>query len=368
MSESIVPRFAFILHPLSVADVARKYGLTRYLPTCCVEALLRHVKPRVVSEITGVRSPTGAETSGWFIGCPLTSRQLIEGAVQKSLDTIIACGELAAAEGAEIVGLGAFTSVVGDAGITVAEALDIGVTTGNSYTVATAVEGTLEAARQVDLDPAQARVVILGATGSIGQVCARLLANRVGALTLNARRRGPLEQLAQQLTQEGAVVDVTTSINHALHEADLVIAVTSAVEAVVEPGMLKPGTVVCDVARPRDVSRKVAEQRQDVLVIEGGAVEVPGPVEFNLDFGFPPGTAYACMAETMILALEGRTGDYSLGRDLRLQQVQEIAQLGQKHGFRLAGFRSFERPVSPEQIARVRQAARKSQTAPGREV
>lgn len=46
-----------------------------------------------------------------------------------------------------MVGLGAFTSIVGDAGITVAKNLDIAVTSGNSYTVATALEGTREAVR-----------------------------------------------------------------------------------------------------------------------------------------------------------------------------------------------------------------------------
>ena len=92
-------------------------------------------------------------------------------------------------------------------------------------------------------------------------------------------------------------------------------------------------------------------------MIEGGAVAVPGNVEFNLNFGFPPGLSYACMAETMILALEGRCEDYSLGRDISIEQVQEIAGLAVKHGFKLAGFRSFERKVSQEYIDRVRAAA-----------
>ena len=39
--------------------------------------------------------------------------------------------------------------------------------------------------------------------------------------------------------------------------------------------------------QPRDISTKVAETRDDVLVIEGGIVEVPGDVNFNFDFGFP---------------------------------------------------------------------------------
>ena len=49
---------------------------------------------------------------------------------------------------------------------------------------------------------------------------------------------------------------------------------------------------------------QVEKSRDDVLVIDGGMVEVPGKVDFHFDFGFPPGKAYACMAETMILVLE----------------------------------------------------------------
>ena len=80
-------------------------------------------------------------------------------------------------------------------------------------------------------------------------------------------------------------------IRDALRNADVVITVTSAVDTVIEPSYLKPGAVVCDVARPRDVSRQVAQLRPDVLVIEGGVVDVPGDVEFNFNFGFPPKTA-----------------------------------------------------------------------------
>ena len=88
-------------------------------------------------------------------------------------------------------------------------------------------------------------------------------------------------------------------------------------------------------------------------------VEVPGPVDFHFDFGFPPGKAYACMAETMALALEGRFEDYTVGKEISLARVEEIAHIASKHGFRLSGFRSFEKPVTAEHIARVRAAAQK---------
>jgi len=229
--------------------------------------------------------------------------------------------------------------------------------------VATALEGTRRAAEVMGIDLKKAGVVVIGATGSIGSVCARIIAREAGYLTLVARRLEKLERLAHQILQEtGVAARITTNVHEALREAAVVITVTSAVATVIEPEDLKPGAVVCDVARPRDVSRRVAEVRPDVLVIEGGVVEVPGNVEFNFDFGFPPGTAYACMAETMILALEGRCENYTLGRELSVEQVDEISRLAVKHGFKLAGFRSFERALTEADIERVRQAAAKFTT------
>ena len=68
--------------------------------------------------------------------------------------------------------------------------------------------------------------------------------------------------------------------------------------------------------------------------------------DFGFDFGYPRGVSLACMAETIILALEGRYENYSLGRGIQLRQVEEISRLADKHGFRLAGFRSFDRFVT----------------------
>jgi predicted amino acid dehydrogenase len=355
-------KFAFIIHPLDVADITKRLKFFRLFPDRVVENIVRHFPVYKASEIRGVRS-SWSETEGWFIICPLTSRQMLELPVDYVTNKIIAAGRLAEKLGAGIVGLGAMTSVVGDAGVTIARHLNIAVTTGNSYTVATALEGTRKAAEIMGIDLNKASVLVIGATGSIGSVCARIIAREAGYLTLVARRTEKLERLAHQVLQEtGVAARITTNVKEALREADVVITVTSAVDTVIEPEDLKPGAVVCDVARPRDVSRRVAEVRPDVLVIEGGVVEVPGEVEFNFDFGFPPKTAYACMAETMILALEGRCENYTLGRELSVEQVEEISRLAAKHGFKLAGFRSFERALTDADIERVRQAAAKLNT------
>jgi predicted amino acid dehydrogenase len=277
---------------------------------------------------------------------------------EDSVQVVIRAVRVAEKIGADIVGLGAYTSIVGNAGQLVADAVDVAVTTGNSYTVYTAVEGALKAAQLMGMDPSRACVAVLGATGSIGRACALLLADKVGSMALAARRLQCLSEVAEQVraVAKGRVT-IHSDVADAMRDADIVITVTSALDTVVEPEHLKPGAVVCDVARPRDVSKRVAAERDDVLVIEGGVVKVPGPVNFNFDFGFPPGMAYACMAETMILALEGIIEDYSIGRELSLEKVINIGKLAQKHGFELAGFRSFERALSTDEIGRIREKA-----------
>ncbi len=356
--------FGFVLHPLGAEDVFRKLNFMRCWPEALVKAAIRTLPPLMTSRITGIESDYG-RIEGCFVGVTLTSEQIEQLPPRVTLKKIIAAGRKASRAGAKILGLGAMTAVVGDAGISVARNLDIAVTTGNSYTVATALQGTEKAAGMMDLDLQRADVAILGATGSIGRVCALLLARRVSSLTLIARNEARLEKLATEILQEtGLKVQITADMKKSLRSADIVVAVSSAAESLVEPVDLKPGAVVCDVARPRDVSIQVARERNDVLIIEGGVVEVPGrEVNFNFNFGFPPKTAYACMAETMILALEKRYENYSLGRELDLERVEEISALADKHGFKLAGFRSFERPVTPEAITSIKLNAQKRRQA-----
>jgi predicted amino acid dehydrogenase len=250
--------------------------------------------------------------------------------------------------------------VVGDAGVTVAKALDIPVTTGDSYTVAIAVQAIHEAARIMDIPLKQATAAVVGATGSIGSICAELLADDVAELIFIGRREQALVALRDRLQGPGKAVMHTSTHVDDIARARLILTVTNAVHEVIHPEQLQPGSVVCDVARPRDVSVMVAATRNDILVIDGGMVDVPGSVDFHFNFGFPPGKAYACMAETITLALEGRFEDYTLGKVITRQRVDEIAALSAKHGFRLSGFRSFEHAVTEQQIETVRRNAHQS--------
>ncbi len=355
--------FAFIIHPIDPKrDVARKYPLLgRILPESAIHFLSRFWPPVYISHVTGARSAaTGKEIEGWLIAVPYTAPRMLALPPREVYRKIIAAGRLAEELGAKVLGLGAYTSVVGDGGVTIADALDIAVTSGDSYTAAVAARAVRAAARRMRVDLQRATVAIVGATGAVGGVVTRLLAPDAGRLLLIGRSREGLERFAAELRgQHEGDVALSTDVG-AIRQAEVVVTVTSAGGNLIQPGQLRSGAVVCDVSRPRDVSWQVAQQRDDVLVFDGGLVRVPGAVDFGFNYGPPPNMTYGCVAETMTLAFAGQFEDYTLGKNVQLEEVQAIDALAAKHGFELAALRSFERKLDDAMIETVRSRSRQS--------
>ncbi len=371
--EAAVNRFAFVIHPLSVEFIHRHkwFRWTRYLPDPLVEAVAAYMPPIYISRITGGCSPeTGQKIEGYLYALGATPRQMMSHGERFTYERLNAAARMAEGRGARIMGLGAFTSVVGDAGITVAHESDIAITSGNSLTVA----ATLEAAKQAVIkmgktDLTQGKVMVIGATGSIGSVCARLLAQAIYDVVLVSIEPEKLIDLKRRILEEtpGSRVTISTRSDDLIGDCDLIVTATSAFgQRVLDITKCKPGAVICDVARPPDLSPAEAALRPDVLVIESGEVLIPGDIDFGYDIGLPPKTSYACLAETALLAMEGRFEDYTLGRNISMEKVKEIYRLFKKHGFQLAGLRSFGKYITDEDVARKRAIADELRRDPAR--
>lgn len=352
--------FAFIIHPIDPnRDVTRKYPtLGKMLPETAIHFLSRFWPPVRISHVTGARSQaTGKEIEGWLIAVPYTAQRMLTLPPAEVYRKVIAAGHLAERLGAKMLGLGAYTSVIGDGGKTIAQELDIAVTAGDSYTAALSVSATLDAARRMGIGVATARIAVVGASGSIGGAVAQLLAPNVGAMVLVGRDRARLARIRERVAAAGCPeVAVSTAVED-IRRAEIVVTVTSSGGSLVRPEMLRSGAVVCDVSRPRDVSRETSLARDDVLVIDGGLVHVPGDVDFGFDYGVPPQMTYGCMAETMALTFEGAFEDRSLGKELSLGQIRYIENVATKHGFALAALRTFEHRLDERVIERVKARA-----------
>ena len=111
-----------------------------------------------------------------------------------------------------------------------------------------------------------------------------------------------------------------------------------------------------DVARPLDLSPEDVAKRPDVLVIESGEIELPGNPEMK-NIGLPDKVVYACLAETIVLALEGRFEVFTIGRDIEWEKVKIIYKLGLKHGMKLASISGVNGVFTDEDIAKVKALA-----------
>jgi predicted amino acid dehydrogenase len=325
------------------------------------------------AHLTGIRTPDGRETEGWFVAAPLLPQQMLTLPRDDVYARILAAIDVGVSLGARIAGLGAFTGVIGDGGVTIAERSPIPVTTGNSLTIAAGVRSLFRGAEEMGIDAAAATAVVVGATGSIGAACVQLIASRVRTVICVARNEGRLRAFVASLApQVPCELRYTVDLAAALRESDLILTATSSTQDVIEPEDLRAGAVVCELSLPHDVSRRVALERPDVLVVEGGNMRVPGTFRAervrepgtDFDLGLSPGTALACMSETMVLALEERCESYTLGRGVNLDKVREIDALAERAGFELADMRAFDKAIPPEAIAATRAAADARRSAP----
>jgi hypothetical protein len=113
----------------------------------------------------------------------------------------------------------------------------------------------------------------------------------------------------------------------------------------------KAGAVICDIARPPNISKEQLERRPDVLVIGSGEVKLPGNPQYNFDTHLPEGVFHACLAETALLALEGRFENFTSGSQVNINQVREIYDLYRKHRLTLSGIRTHDEFITPAEIA-----------------
>ncbi|HZN96444.1 MAG TPA: hypothetical protein VFB61_01780 [Gemmatimonadales bacterium] len=373
------PEFAFILHPLSNRQVFQIPGLGSLgkLPVPArdwVEGQAAKVPGFLYGHVDNVVShSTGREVSGLTYCLPSTPRMLLEKDVQTTYGQIKAICEHAAKSGAKIIGLGAYTKIVGDAGASINRNSPIPVTTGNSLSAAATLWAVHEVIGKMGLVKTSAGgkrrdgvAMVIGASGSIGRVCAKLLAFTFGRLILVAPKTERLHEIAVEIREIAPHCDlvVSTSADDWAASADVIVTATSSRgQKVVDVGRLKPGAIVCDCSRPLDFTIEDAMARPDVVIIESGEVLLPGPATLDCYIGLPDKAVWACLGETALLALAERYEPFSLGRDLDWRRVKEIYRLAREHGVGLAALRGHAGVITEREITLTRELALKRRGA-----
>lgn len=404
-------KFAFLVHPLNLKNYCEfdesLYDLDEIELAQLTDKFSDLTRPFVISG-TDIVSKCGSKAYGEFIAIPRTAEQLSELPREQALSELKYALDLAKDRGARIVGLGAYTSVVSMGGLHLKDE-GIALTTGNSYTVISAVDAINMAAESINLDLGDATVAVVGASGSIGKGVAVMMAEKVSKLILIGNSKnskiakdrllitaaeilrhvstlisdnrvllpGSLAEkvatflnlscnelscndyliLARKFCDEYSPILISTSINEDLRKAEVVVCATSSTNNLLTVDNLGRGAVVCDISRPKNIEREVEFRRPDVLALDGGVIKVPGLPYLGWNFGLDEGLAYACMAETMMLALEQHYEHTSIGSSgVTIDSVLFLRDLAAKHGFELTGLRSFDEPLDMRRLETVKAA------------
>lgn len=365
-------RFAFVIHPLSKKQIAQIPGLEFLDNTPLLdvaEKITGKLPGHFYCKITGIKSEaTGKEVEGDLFIIPSTPKMLLTNPVEKVYQSLVDLCYKAHERGSKIIGLGAYTKIVGDAGVTVNARSPIPLTTGNSLSSAStlwAASFGIEKMKMVEKvnNQYQGTCIVIGATGSIGKVCAKILSRQWKRIIVAAPRPYKVLELVEHLKEFAPNTEVigTTNPNKYSPEADLIITSTSAQgEKVLNIDLVKPGCVICDVSRPFDISLEDAAKRPDILIIASGEVELPGKIKLGKTIGLQGETVYACLAETALLAMEGLHESFSLSRELSYEKVVQIDRLSRKHGIRLAGIMGHTGEIKEPEIELCRKAALKN--------
>lgn len=385
-------RFGFLVHALDAFQFCDFDPSLSVLQAHELEEVARDVgdllEPFVGASVC-FTSPTGARAVGDFIVVPRTAETLSAMSEREAIQEVGAAIDLAVRRGARLVGLGGYTSSVTRGGTTVTDR-GVGITSGNAYTAVSALDALQLASGVRGLALATTTAAVIGAGGSVGRAAALLVSEISGRLFLvgnPARTDAATEQrmlevamdlcnhalgldpeklmpgslahfvqtraahtstasLVDELVANGRII-ATRFAETVLPLCHLVVVATNSPSTILAPDSFKTGAIVCDLSRPANVSETTALLRPDIMVIDGGLIRAPMPVDLRR-FGLPTDHVYACMAETAMLALAGNTHHFALGANLPLETIASARTLAGRHGFHVGRLRSFGRLISTE--------------------
>ncbi len=337
--------FALIGHPESwnraAAVISALRGAGRPpISVQDVREIIPWIPPRTSSRVT-VGSSQGYQVRGIYIDSFIPPDRLDGRFLRENLARVRAAATCAIQEGARVVTLGGFSSILleGKTDLLPSHSATA-FTTGNTLTVALIVKGIERALALAGRDPGESNVLIVGASGDVGSGCARCLAPAVKRLFLSARNPDRLRKFASEFLPLGSRVTADTDVKRLSENADVVICAASMPAPELLLDALPPGAIVCDAGYPRNVSPHFVPR--EGAIFYGGLGQASGGIRLDPDLLgviYPyslSNVAHGCLLEGVALAMERRFEPFSQGRGLITpQRVEAIWQIAQKHGIGL---------------------------------
>jgi predicted amino acid dehydrogenase len=256
-------------------------------------------------------------------------RKLIIAKIQKAVF-------MAAKNGAEIISLGGYNSILTNNGLSLAEPPGSRIITGNTLTAASGLVHLRETIKSMPVFNHPNSIAIVGATGNIGQVIAETLCEQgdiCSELILVSRSKRHMTELINEIDsgKPGGVKITGTDNLGQIINANIIIVCTNTNDPIIFPHHIATGkpVLISDLSVPSAVSREVIEMSNVISLPFSAYVSLPEDENAVISSYSPPGTLFCCAAEAILVGLEKYRGNLK-GRILP-EEVKEMTLLAQKY-------------------------------------
>jgi fatty aldehyde-generating acyl-ACP reductase len=260
----------------------------------------------------------------WII--PLTPSEVLH-RQDVAIDWTVQACRMAQSWGADIIGLGFLLGKIGRRGADVRRRIDVPVTNGDCYLIANTVQILHTVLNDLDLEPAKEKITIFGFPGQIAIHLTEYLLSLGARLILVANSTPFMNKVLKKIVRKGnSAPELVPSISEASRKSRFFLTAGSEDQRIHVHEFPEPA-IVLDVSFPKNVPQAA----DHVFVIDSGIVEVP-KASLNIT-GYYPDKALTCLSELMMLSLEGHKADFSMGKEITLDKINQVAAWASKYGF-----------------------------------
>lgn len=231
-------------------------------------------------------------------------RQRVVGKIQQAVD-------LAAKNGASIIGLGGYNSILSNDGLSITPPLGTKIVSGNTFTAAALIKKIIFEVTKRNEFKRNNKIAIVGATGNIGSVLSKkiteydYLFKKVILISNNTLELEKLLKSLQEKCSRKIKIEASNKLKSIL-ECNVVISTTNTNDPIIFSHHLNKNfpVLVLDISVPPAFSPDIEKLENVISIPHASYVYLPEDPDFILSPHTPKGTVFCCAAEAILCSLD----------------------------------------------------------------
>ena len=248
-------KFSILIHPVNRELLYLYEPGMRGKSIGIVKKVLEWMSPFKASDIEGIRSQyNGKQAKGELIMCPLLMEQMTSLNPKKVFFKVKKATKFAESRGSSLLGLAAYTAMIGEKGLRLKDYLNIPITTGAHLTIATIPEAILRVLKEVGYNLEEMGFLIFGLNPISFSVISKL-GNSVRKIYIYSLRKEKLRKLEESFPSRlrSKIELIGGRFKYILKWVNFIVVSTNRIPSDFNIEYLRKGTIVLDASYPRKI-------------------------------------------------------------------------------------------------------------------